>query len=72
MLYIKNLEDVIKNFCSSNGKSFEAIMHVLTNTEEDFSEIVVNMDSSTEVITIDGHKRGSVLLSNKHTFLKLS
>ena len=72
MLNTDKLENSIRKFCNSTGRSFEAVMHVLINSEDDFSEVVVNNNSHTEVITLDGQQRGSVLLCSKHTFLKLS
>lgn len=72
MLYLSKLEEVVRNYCIVNGKSFEAIMNVITNSEEDFSELVVHNNCSTEVITIDSHRRGTMLLSAAHGLMKLS
>ena len=55
MLCLSKLESEVRNFCTTTGKSFEAMMSVLSDKE--FSELVINNDSHTKVITIDSHCR---------------
>lgn len=71
MSYLIKLENSVKKFCNQTGKSFEAVMHTLVNSEEDFSELVINSRGHTEVITLDGYSRGTVLLSENYNLIKL-